>query len=61
METDIRIIKYMLFILAASFVFSCVAEAQTNKHLTAAYIFPVHSILVHKESALPYTNEDMAL
>lgn len=61
METDIRIIKYMLFALAASFVFSCVAEAQTSKHFTAACIFPPHTLLVQKEQALPNTNRDLAL
>jgi len=61
METDIRMIKYLLFILAASFVFSCVAEAQTNKRLAAAYIFPVHSILVNKEFALHHPARGLAL
>jgi hypothetical protein len=61
METDIRMIKYLLFILAASFVFSCVAEAQTNKRLAAAYIFPAHSIFVHKDFALHHPNHAMAL
>jgi len=51
----------MLFALAASFVFSCVAEAQTSKHFTAACIFPPHTLLVQKEQALPNTNRDLAL
>jgi hypothetical protein len=31
MENDITMIKYLLIILAASFLFSCVAEAEPNK------------------------------
>ncbi|MDN3550892.1 hypothetical protein [Mucilaginibacter aquaedulcis] len=61
MESDIRMIKYLLFILAASFVFSCVAEAQTNKRLTAAYMFPAHSLVAHKNIALHHPNHCLAL
>jgi peroxiredoxin Q/BCP len=35
MEIDITMIKYLLIILAASFLFSCAAEAQSNKQSSA--------------------------
>lgn len=35
MENDISMIKYLLLILAASFLFACAAEAQPGKSLIA--------------------------
>jgi hypothetical protein len=40
METDIRMIKYLLIILAVSFLFACVAEAQSNKPLITGKVMP---------------------
>jgi succinate-acetate transporter protein len=40
METDIRMIKYLLIILAVSFLFVCVAEAQSNKPLITVKAIP---------------------
>jgi uncharacterized lipoprotein YajG len=34
MENDISMIKYLLLILAASFLFACAAQAQTGKQIT---------------------------
>jgi hypothetical protein len=41
METDIRMIKYLLIILAVSFLFACVAEAQSNKPLITGKVMPL--------------------
>ncbi|MDR6942296.1 hypothetical protein [Mucilaginibacter pocheonensis] len=38
MEIDINMIKCLLVILTASFVFACVAEAQPGKQLTIAHV-----------------------
>jgi hypothetical protein len=55
MKNDITMIKYLLIILAVSFLFSCVAEAQSDKPLITGNAVP--SLLVagqnQKEFILP--------
>ena len=40
MKNDVTMIKYLLIILAVSFLFACVAEAQSNKPLITGKVRP---------------------
>ncbi|HMG07567.1 MAG TPA: hypothetical protein VK609_03605 [Mucilaginibacter sp.] len=41
MKNDVTMIKYLLIILAVSFLFACVAEAQSNKPLITGKVMPL--------------------
>ncbi|WP_255496169.1 peroxiredoxin [Mucilaginibacter sp. FT3.2] len=45
METDTTMLKYLIIILAASFLFSCAAQAQTGKELLTGDNMPTFSLL----------------